>query len=37
MPIIIIVPILETVVAAVAGTIAVRAVNDLYSRIMTRK
>lgn len=37
MPIFILLPILETVAAVVAGTLAVRAANDLYDYVITKK
>lgn len=37
MPVFIILPLLETVAAAVAGTLAVRAANGLYDRVVAKK
>lgn len=37
MPVIIILPLLETVIAAAAGALAARAASDLYDRVVTKK
>ena len=37
MPVFIIIPIFETVAAAIVGTLAVRAASDLYDRVIVKK